>query len=138
MDYKERCKYLEERIKHLNLIGIALSAEENLNKLFEMIMEEARHITNADGRTLYMKSKDGKKMNFEIVRSDSLKLVMGGTSGNEINWPAMDLFDENGKPNHKSVVAYAANTGKTVNIDDAYEEEGFDFSGTKKADKANG
>ena len=30
MDYKERCKYLENRIKHLNLIGIALSTEENL------------------------------------------------------------------------------------------------------------
>ena len=41
MDYKERCKYLEERIKHLNLIGMALSTEENLNKLFEMIMNLA-------------------------------------------------------------------------------------------------
>ena len=94
MDYKERCKYLEERIKHLNLIGMALSTEENLNKLFEMIMSEAKHITNADGRTLYMKSEDGKFMNFEIVRNDSMDLVMGGTSGNEINWPAMALFDD--------------------------------------------
>ena len=40
-------------------------------------MEEARHITNADGRTLYMKSDDGKMMDFKIVRNDSLKLVMG-------------------------------------------------------------
>ena len=69
MDYKERCKYLEERIKRLNLIGIALSTEDNLNRLFEMIMEEAKHITNADGRTLYMKSEDGKSMNFEITTS---------------------------------------------------------------------
>ena len=64
MDYKARCEYLEDRIKHLNLIGIALSAEENINALFEMIMDEAKHITNADGRTLYMKSEDGKTNGF--------------------------------------------------------------------------
>ncbi|MAX09596.1 MAG: phosphohydrolase [Candidatus Marinimicrobia bacterium] len=138
MNHKERCKYLEERIKRLNLIGLALSTENDLDKLFEMIMDEARHITNADGRTLYMKSEDGKVMDFKIVRNDSLKLIMGGTSGNDIPWPPMALFDEAGNPNHKSVVAYAANTGKTINIDDAYKEEGFDFSGMKAVDKSTG
>ena len=54
MDYKERSLFLEERIKRLNEIGIALSTESNTNRLFEMILEEARHITHADGRTLYM------------------------------------------------------------------------------------
>ena len=34
MDYKDRCKYLEERIKQLNEIGIALSKENDFNKLF--------------------------------------------------------------------------------------------------------
>ena len=54
MDYKERSLFLEERIKRLNEIGIALSTESNTNRLFDMILEEARHITHADGRTLYM------------------------------------------------------------------------------------
>ena len=67
MNYKDRCKYLEERIRQLIDIGIALSKEDDFNKLFEMIMEEARQITNADGRTLYMKSQDGKFLEFEIV-----------------------------------------------------------------------
>ena len=138
MDYKARCKYLEDRIKHLNLIGIALSTEENINALFEMIMDEAKHITNADGRTLYMKSEDGKAMNFEIVRTDSMNLIMGGTSGNEINWPSIPLLDDKGNPNHKTVVTYAANTGETANVDDAYKEEGFDFSGAKNVDKTTG
>ena len=35
MDYKERSRFLEERIKRLNEIGIALSTESNTNKLFE-------------------------------------------------------------------------------------------------------
>ena len=59
MDYKMKCSFLEERIKRLNEIGIALSTENNTDKLFEMILEEARNITNADGRTLYMKDADG-------------------------------------------------------------------------------
>ena len=103
MDYKDRCKYFEERINQLNEIGIALSKENDFNKLFEMIMEEARQITNADGRTLYMKSQDGKSLEFEIVRTDSLKLTMGGTSENDIPWPSLFLYDESANPNHKNV-----------------------------------
>ena len=77
-------------------------------------------------------------MDFEIVRTDSMSLIMGGTSGNKINWPSIPLFDNEGNPNHKTVVTYAANTGKTANVDDAYEEKGFDFSGAKNVDKTTG
>ena len=138
MDYKERCAYLENRIKHLNLIGIALSTEEDLNKLFEMIMEEAKNITNADGRTLYMKTDEGNQLKFEILLNDSMNSSMGGTSGNEVTLPPVELFTENKNPNESNVAAYVANTGKTVNIDDAYQEDGFDFSGTKGFDKMTG
>lgn len=138
MDYKKRCDYLENRIKHLNLIGIALSTEDNLNKLFEMIMDEAKHITNADGRTLYMKSDDGNNLNFEILLNDSMASSMGGTSGNKVTLPPVKLFDEKQKPNKSNVAAYVANTGKTVNISDAYMEKGFDFSGTKSFDEITG
>ena len=135
MDYKDRCRYLEDRIKQLNKIGIALSKEDDFNKLFEMIMEEAKHITNADGRTLYM--TDGKSLKFEIIRNDSLNLIMGGTSGNDIPWPSIPLYDDLSNPNYKNVSCYVAHTGETSNIKDAYKEDGFDFSGTKNADKAN-
>ena len=138
MDYKERCAYLEERIKRLNLIGIALSAEEDLNKLFEMIMEEAKHITNADGRTLYMKTDNGRQLQFEILLNDSMNSAMGGTSGNEVTLPPVELFSDEKTLNESNVAAYVANTGKTVNIKDAYEEDGFDFSGTKGFDKMTG
>ena len=43
---------LEERIKRLN-DGIALSTESNTNKLFEMILEEARHITHGNSNIIY-------------------------------------------------------------------------------------
>ena len=138
MTLKEKCTFLEERIKRLNEIGLSLSRENDINVIFELIMEEARHITHADGRTLYMKSDDGKSMRFEIVRNDSMKTIMGGTSGVEITWPATPLFDMAGNPNNKNVVSYAAHTGETINVKDAYVEEGFDFSGAKDIDELTG
>ena len=101
MTLKEKCIFLEERIKRLNEIGLALSREDDTNVIFELIMEEARNITNADARTLYMKSDDGKTMNFEIVRTDSMETVMGGTSGVEITFPPVQLYDDSGKANMK-------------------------------------
>jgi len=135
MDYKERSLFLEERIKRLNEIGIALSTESNSNKLFEMILEEARHITHADGRTLYMKDADGN-LEFEIMITDSKKTFMGGTSGVEIIIPSIPL-EKNGEPNHSHVCAHVAITGNPSNIEDAYENKEFDFSGTKTFDIGN-
>ena len=138
MTLKEKCAVLEDRIKRLQEIGLSLSTEDDINVIFELIMEEAKNITNSDGRTLYMISDDGQTMKFEILRNDSMKTVMGGTSGTDIPFPPMQLFDEEGNPNHSSIVAYSANTGKTVNIKDAYTEKGFDFTGDKNFDKSTG
>ena len=138
MDLKEKCAFLQERIKRLNEIGLSLSREDDINVIFELIMEEARNITHADARTLYMKSDDGKSMRFEIVRTDSMDTLMGGTSGVEITWPQLPLFDEEGEANHKNVVCHVAHSGEASNIKDAYEEKGFDFSGAKNMDKSTG
>ena len=137
MNIEEKCKFLEERIRRLNEIGMALSTEKDTNKLFELILEEAKNITNADGRTLYMIDNNGN-LKFEIMRNDSMKTVMGGTSGVKIPLePVLKYFDD-GEPNYKNVSAYAALTGETINIKDAYEEEGYDFSGAIGYDKSSG
>ncbi len=138
MTLKEKCAVLEDRVKRLQEIGLALSTEDDINVIFELIMGEAKNITNADGRTLYMISDDGKTMKFEIMATESMNFAQGGTTGIEIKIPPMQLFDEEGNPNHSSIVAYSANTGKIVNIKDAYKEKGFDFTGAKNFDKNTG
>ena len=125
---KDKYAFLEERIRRLREIGLALSREDDTNVIFELIMEEAKNITYADGRTLYMKSDDGKTMNFEILRTDSTNTVMGGTSDTKITFPPVQLYDDNGRANMKHINTYVAHTGKILNIQDAYTEEGFDFS----------
>ena len=138
MTLKEKCAILEDRIKRLQEIGLALSTEDDINVIFELIMAEAKNITNADGRTLYMISDDGQTMKFEIMQTDSMDFAQGGTTGVEITIPPMQLFDEEGNPNHASNVAYSANTGKTANIKDVYTAKGFDFTGPKNFDKNTG
>ena len=137
MDALNRIKFLEDRLHRLSEIGMALSTEKNTDVLFEMILEEAKNITNADGRTLYSMNENGD-LEFEILRNDSMNTIMGGTSGNEIPFYPVHLWLDDKTPNQKNVSAYVALTGKTVNIKDAYEEQGYDFEGTINFDKKNG
>ncbi len=128
---------LEDRIHRSADIGVALSREKDMNQLLEMILVEAKQIANADGGTLYMKTDDNR-LRFEIMMTDSLNFHMGGTSGKEIPFYPVKLYKDDGTPNENMVVAYVGLTGKTANVKDAYEEEGFDFSGTKAFDTKTG
>ncbi len=119
-------------------IGIALSAERDINRLMERILLEAKDLTNADGGTLYIKTEDDA-LKFEIMRTDSLNIALGGTTGKEITFPPIRMRDpETGEPNEKNIASYCALTGTSINIKDAYEAENFDFSGTKKFDEGTG
>src|SRR6478736_498183 len=127
---------LVQRLDQLNAIGASLSAERDINRLLEAILTAAKTITRADGGTLYRVTEE-KTLRFEIVRTSSLKFYLGGTTGNPIPFYPIQLYKD-GKPNNSMVAAYAANTGKTVNIADAYVAEGFDFSGTRAFDSKTG
>jgi HD-GYP domain-containing protein (c-di-GMP phosphodiesterase class II) len=128
---------LGQRLEQLNAIGASLSAERDLNRLLEAILTAAKSITRADGGTLYRLSEDRSALRFEIVRTSSLKYYLGGTTGNPVPFYPIQLHKD-GKPNHGMVAAYAALTGETVNIADAYAADGFDFSGTRAFDSKTG
>ncbi|MFL2983853.1 MAG: HD domain-containing phosphohydrolase [Candidatus Neomarinimicrobiota bacterium] len=137
MDVLNRIKFLEDQLHRLSEIGMALSTEKDTDRLFEMILEEAKNITRADGRTLYSMNDSGN-LQFEIMRNDSMGIIMGGTSGQKIPYYPVKLWLDRQTPNQKNVSAYVALAQKTVNINDAYQEEGFDFEGTKNFDKKSG
>ncbi|HEX4781672.1 MAG TPA: HD domain-containing phosphohydrolase [Usitatibacter sp.] len=123
------------KLEYLNAIGIALSQERDIDKLLETILIAAKNLTHADGGTLYRLVDD--KLQFEIVRTDSLAIAMGGSSGNPVPFYPIPLHRD-GQPNYTMIAAYAALTHQTVNVADAYTEEGFDFSGTRNFDKRTG
>jgi len=128
-----------ERIRRLNAIGIALSAERDQARLLEMILNSARDLTGADAGTFYLYEPEAKALHFAIVQNDSLNIHLGGTGepvGNR--FPVLPLYQADGTPNEKMVVAYAVLHDKTVNVRDAYTEQGFDFAGTKAFDQRTG
>ena len=134
---KNYIQALEKQVGNLANIGLALSKEKNMSKLLEMILIEAKRIANSDGGTLYMMTDDNR-LRFEIMMTDSLDFHMGGTSGKEIPFYPVKLYDEEGNRNKSMIAAYVGLTGETVNIPDAYKAKGFDFSGTKMFDEKTG
>ena len=129
---------LLRRLEQLNAIGSALSKERDITRLLESILVAAKTITHADGGTLYRVTEDSQALRFEIIKTDSLKIAMGGSSGKPIDFPNLPLYDAKGRPNDSLVAAYAAIHNQTVNIADAYTEPNFDFSGTRQFDTRTG
>ena len=125
------------KIVRLNEIGIQLSAERDKDVVCDEILKGAMELTNADGGSLYTMSEDKQRLNFVIVETHSLNIHMGGSSGVDINFPAIELYID-GKPNKSMVVSCAVHDDRTINIKDAYDAEGFDFSGTRKFDENTG
>jgi HD-GYP domain-containing protein (c-di-GMP phosphodiesterase class II) len=129
---------IADAYRELIEIGIALSSEKDPARLRERILLEAKAFTNADAGTLYLKHK-GKELTFQIVRSDTLGIAKGGTTGIPIDLPPLPLTTPDGGPNTRHVATYCALTGQIVNIADAYSrEDDFDFSGTEEFDRRLG
>lgn len=115
-----------EQVEDIINIGIALSAEKDKNRLLEMIVSEARRITNADAGTLYLCEDDC--LSYKIMQNESMHTFQGG-QGDQINLPPVPIKMEN-------VSAYVAITRKSVNIPNVYQADEFDFSGPRKFDEA--
>jgi HD-GYP domain-containing protein (c-di-GMP phosphodiesterase class II) len=128
---------LEERIQQLVQVGRSLSREKNIDRLLEHILMAAKLITNADGGTLYRLTEDST-LSFEIIRNDSLGIAMGGTTGSEVPFEPLALFNSQGEAINSLVATYAVHNDCSVNIADAYRQNGFDFSGTRKFDQKTG
>ena len=120
----------------LAAIGKALSSEKDHGRLLEMIVNEAKKYTPADGCTLYVRAAGEDALHFRIIQNNSLGIALG--SGEEqISWPPVPLYLADGIENHRNASAHCALTGEIVKISDVYDTE-FDFHGTKEFDATTG
>ena len=140
--FDQMAQTVAERDKRLELlkviipIGVRLSAEKDFDRLLEMMVIEAQRITGADGGTLYLR-EDGQ-LRFVVVRNNSLDVAMGGRTGETIRFEPLPLYHEDDTANLSNVAAYVVHTKELIQIADAYDEQGFDFSGTKRFDENTG
>lgn len=124
-------------ISQLIEIGESLTKEKNIDTLMEKILIAAKTISNADAGTLYIMSSDEKSLQFKVVQTDSLHIQMGGTK-DEITWPALNIYNEQGEENTEMVAVLCAVKSSLINIEDVYNARGFNFEGTKSFDKSTG
>lgn len=127
--------HLLDRLRQLNRIGKSLSAEKDIDKLILHIVESAKTFTRADAGTLYLRDEESERLRFKIMLNDSLPAEC---LPDIHEMRALPLMGDQDQPNHRHVAAYVANTRKTVNIDDAYSADDFDFSGTRDFDQDSG
>ena len=122
------------RLERLVDLGIAMSAERDTAKLMEMILAGAKELSNADGGTLYI--RDDGVLRFQIIRNDTLNIAMGGADEAPPSLPPVPLYVD-GQANHHNIASHSVLESITINIEDAYDQTHYDFSGTKKFDDLN-
>src|ERR1035438_690298 len=104
---EERLLKAEERIAALNRIGIALSAERDLEKLLETILTESRRFSDSEAGSLYLveDSPEGRRLRFELAQNDAVSFA----------------FSERTVPvNEGSLAGWVAVHGEPLVLEDAY------------------
>jgi HD-GYP domain-containing protein (c-di-GMP phosphodiesterase class II) len=99
---------LQNQIKELNDIGIALSSEKNLDTLLYKILLEIRKFANADAGSLYI--REGDELIFKVTQNDTIKMDHNGEMIRDIRIPI----------SKNSISGFAASTLKTITIEDVY------------------
>jgi HD-GYP domain-containing protein (c-di-GMP phosphodiesterase class II) len=106
---REELARAERDMEELNRIGVALSAQHDLDLLFAMIVEKARAITSADAGSLYLveETPEGqRRLRFKVTQNDSCEF-----SFQEFAMPLSET----------SMAGYVALHGEAVQLEDAYQ-----------------
>jgi HD-GYP domain-containing protein (c-di-GMP phosphodiesterase class II) len=106
---QERARYQE--LTELTRVGVALTHERDLTKLLELILSQARRITNSDAGSLYLTERTDdnsppKKLRFKLTQNFSL--------------PNLPFSESTIAIDHGSLSGYVAATGQPLVIADVY------------------
>jgi HD-GYP domain-containing protein (c-di-GMP phosphodiesterase class II) len=114
-----------QELHELNKIGVALSAERDIEKLLEMILSRTREITAADAGSLYLVRKGEDLLEFALAQNDSVQAP----------------FEKRTMPlNQTSIAGHVALSGQSVNLADAYHvpEGGSPYTISRSWDQSSG
>lgn len=124
----------------LRRVVLPLDAElariANVDEALERIVIEAMRVSRADGGTIYL--RDGDHLRFAVVRTESVGLAFGGTSGRPSPFAPLPLTEAGGAPNHRNAATSAFLARRTIHVDDVYHSRQFDFPGARAMDFRTG
>jgi HD-GYP domain-containing protein (c-di-GMP phosphodiesterase class II) len=117
----------DAQLRELNEIGVALSAERDVDRLLDMILERSRKITGADAGSLYLIESAGageQRLRFKLSQNDSFNL-----NYSEFTIPL----------NTRSLAGYTGFTGQSLLLDDVYDlPPDVDYSFSRSWDEETG
>jgi GAF domain-containing protein len=125
------------RLPQLVDIARLLALELDANRIVERIVLTAKQTTRADGGSVYLIENEGRSLALTLMLNDTLGIRRGGGFGGPVDLKPPPLFEADGTPNRRSVVAHCVHSRRSVRLDDAYAAEGFDFAGARAFDKAH-
>jgi HD-GYP domain-containing protein (c-di-GMP phosphodiesterase class II) len=97
-------------VTELTEIGIKLTTEKNYNTLLDLILFQARRITQSDAGSLYLVETDEegrRRLRFKLTQNDSR--------------PDIPFVEFTMAINHASLAGYAASEGEPLVFDDVYD-----------------
>ena len=96
------------QFRELNRIGIALSAEKDIDHLQSLILTTMRQLTHADGASLWLKTEE----------DGAPKLFLASSQNDSIDKDTYSAFKV--PVDQKTVVGYTVSTGRSQIYEDAY------------------
>jgi len=103
---RERNVVLEARLEGLQTVASALGASRGLDSVLQIIAQQVTRILGAERSTVYLVNPEGTRLEAKVIvgpEFKSLSLEVG-----------------------QGIAGWVAQTGKTVNIKDAYRDRRFD------------
>jgi HD-GYP domain-containing protein (c-di-GMP phosphodiesterase class II) len=120
-------KRSRREVTELNRIGVALSAEKDVQQLLDLILRASREITSSDAGSLYLVeevSETEKRLRFKLTQNDSVPV-----SFSEFTMPI----------DRRSIAGYVADTGEVLHLKDVYElSEDSPFQFNRRFDEETG
>jgi response regulator RpfG family c-di-GMP phosphodiesterase len=111
-------------------IGLEVTQVKDIDILLETILLKARHFTNADAGSIYIKEDNTLRFRYTQNETEQKKLPIG----KKLIYSTFSI-----PVNNQSISGYVANTGKTLNIDDVYHlDNGVPYSFDHSYDKITG
>ena len=123
-DFEKELQTAKKNIEALHEIGIALSSENDPDKLLELILTQSRNIAGADAGSLYLLESENQ-LRFKLSQNVSLDWSVKENS----------VLPVDGH----SICGYTASSKEAVNLLDAYKiPETFSFTFNKSYDQKSG
>ena len=124
---KMRATRLRDRLTETNRIGIALSAERNIDKLQDLILQSCRQLTSSDAATLYLVEGDNDGQR-------SLRFAWSQNASVDIPFSTFTM-----PLGEKSVGGYTIISGRPQVVDDVYDiPDGVPFAFNRSIDEKYG